>query len=442
MQRWIRNAALAASAVYLALGAVSCGSKRGAEKAGALNVAAFKGGYGLDFFEDAAKEFETERPGTRVKVWGNPRVWEQLRPLFVAGKPPDLTYPGWGMDHWPLVYENQLMPLDEALAGKPWSGDGKWADTFEPALLKLGQHDGKQWMLPYFYNINGWWYDKALFAKHGWTPPKTWSELLALCAKIKAAGIAPITYQGKYPYYALHGFLFPWVVSAGGIQAFDDMQNLKPGAWKSAAVIRAASMIRELADKGYFQSGSNGMSHTESQMEFVNGRAAMIPCGTWLNSEMREQLPKSGFEMAFFLPPTLDAGIGDPTNIDIGIEPWVVPSKGKNHGTAIDFYKYMTSLPKAKQFVERKGTLTAIKGSDEVKLPPFLVEPAAAFRASKAIWSVEYIQWYPKLGTASQNATAALLAGTVTPQEYAERLEAAAELARKDTETPRHTVTR
>ena len=99
-------------------------------------------------------------------------------------------------------------------------------------------------MLPYYFNVNGWWYDKVLFAQHGWTPPKTWSELLAVGAKIKAAGIAPLTYQGKYPYYMITGFLLPWAISAGGIQALDDAQNLVPGAWKSPAFLQAARMIK------------------------------------------------------------------------------------------------------------------------------------------------------------------------------------------------------
>jgi N-acetylglucosamine transport system substrate-binding protein len=405
-----------------------------------LEVAVFKGGYGIDFFQQAASEYEARHPGVKIKVWGDPRVWEKLRPRFVANTPPDLAYPGWGMDHWPLVYERQVLPWDEALAGKTYDQSGTWRDSFEPALLRLGQFDGKQWLMPYFFSMNGWWYNPDLFAKHGWVPPKTWSELLALCPKIKAAGIAPITYQGKYPYYMINGFLLPWAISAGGIQAFDDAQNLAPGAWKSPAFLRAARMIKELKDRGFFQDGAIGMSHTEAQQEFVLGRAAMIPCGTWLNSEMRNVMPP-GFKMRFFLPPVLDGG-KDPTNIDIGIEPWVVPTNGRQHALAIDFYKYLTSLPKAKQFVEEKGTLMAVKGSDAAKKPDFLEEPARAFAASKAVWSVEYTQWYPSMMQDHQNAMSALLNGDATPEQFVQRLEDAAEKVRRDKTLPRHRVVR
>lgn len=436
--------ALAAIALICLL-PTACGKREGTSSGtGAVTtveVALFQGGYGLDFFEKAAAEYEQKHPGVKIRVWGNPRVWEQLRPRFVAGDPPDLAWPGWGMDYWPLVYEKQVAPLDDALAGPPAEGGGTWRDTFEPSLLRLGQYEGKQYMLPYYYNIHGWWYDKVLFDKHGWKPPRTWSELLSLCAQIKAKGIAPITYQGKYPYYMITGFLLPWAVSAGGIQAVDAAQNLEPGAWKSPAFLQAARMIRELKDRGFFQEGANGMSHTEAQMEFISGRAAMIPCGTWLHSEMRKSLPP-GVQMTYFLPPVLDNGIGDPTNIAIGIEPWVVPTKGKNREHAIGFYKYLTSLTKAKQFVEEKGTLMSIRGSDAAKIPDYLQEPARAFRASKTVWSVEYIQWYPSLGKASQDAMAALLNGSVTPEEFVQRLEDAAEAVRKDSSIPKHRVLR
>src|SRR5688500_1526595 len=82
------------------------------ELKGNLEVAAFQGGYGIDFYQQAAKEFQEKNSGLSIKVTGDPRVWEQLRPRFIGGNPPDLVFPGWGMDHWALAEEGQLMALD------------------------------------------------------------------------------------------------------------------------------------------------------------------------------------------------------------------------------------------------------------------------------------------------------------------------------------------
>ena len=428
-----------------ALVAVGCGDSGPSEVkgptakggGGALEVQAFQGGYGIDFYQAAAKDYEKAHPGTTITVGGDPHVWETLRPRFVAGDPPDLAFPGWKMDHWALAEEEELMPLDAALDGPAEDGKGKWRDTFEPSLLKLGQMNGKQYVLPYYFNVLGWWYDPGVFKKHGWTPPRSYDELLTLAPKIRAAGMAPITYQGQYPYYMIEGMLMPWAFSIGGAKAVEDVQNLKPGAWKSPAVLRAVSMIAELNEKGFFQEGATALSHTQSQQGFVEGKAAMIPCGTWLYAEMKSTMPK-GAAMAYMLPPIVKGGAGDPSAVLIGIEPWMVPAKAKNPEGAVALYRYMTSLPVAKRFVQEKGTLMAIKGSDEGDLLPTLKAPNAAFKASKAVWADQFRAWYPSLETEAEGALTSLLNKETTPQAFCDRMEAAAEKVRADDSITKH----
>ena len=69
----------------------------------------------------------------------------------------------------------------------------------EPAAIdtikKLygGQFD----VLPYEYNIEGFWYNKKIFAAHGLTVPTTWPELVSDAAKLKAAGVLPLSASGQ-----------------------------------------------------------------------------------------------------------------------------------------------------------------------------------------------------------------------------------------------------
>jgi N-acetylglucosamine transport system substrate-binding protein len=409
----------------------------GGPKADKIEVVAFKGGYGIDFYEQAAKEFQEKNPGLNISVSGNARIWEELQPRLVAGDAPDLMFPGWGMDHWALAEEGQLMLLNKALDSAAYGGSGTWRDTFEPSILKLGEKDGMQYVLPYYFSLWGWWYDPGVFQKNGWTPPKTYPELLALCAKIKAKGIAPITFQGQYPYYMLQGMVLPWTQSIGGVKAVDDIQNLTPGAWKSPAVLQAVKMIAELRDKGYFQDGAVGLDHTTSQTNFLQGKAAMIPCGTWLESEMKSVTPP-GAQMRYMLTPLVPGGKGDPTAAVIEIEPWMIPAKAKHPEVAINLFKYMTSLPKAKQFVEQKSTLMAIKGSDQANLPETLKEPSRVFKGSKTVWSYLARQWYPEMEKEVEGALTSMLNKQITPEQFCDRCEAAAEKTRKDESIAKH----
>jgi len=419
---------------------VGCAKKQTAQKGQIqLEVASFQGGFGLDFFEYAAREYEKTHPNVKINLWGNPRVWEQLRPRFIKGNPPDLAWPGWGMDYWGLVAEGKVLPMDKYLETKAYGQDKKWIDTFDMRLLNKGKYEGHYYIMPYNQNVFGWWYNVDMFKQHGWQPPKTYDELLVLCEKIKKAGIAPITFQGRYPAYMLRGFLFPWAISEGGLQAFNDAQNLKPGAWKSPAFLKAANMVAELRDKGYFQKGAMGMSHTEAQMEFVLGRAAMIPCGTWLGSEMKDQLP-AGFHMAFINPPVIEGGKGDPTITSAGVETWIIPADGKNHDLAADFFKFMTSLDMAKQFVIKKNTLMAIKGSDDQELPPDLVGAAECAAKASALWDADYANWYQTMRKDVESAMAALLNKEKTPEQALAAMEKLAQATAKDSSIPKHRV--
>lgn len=404
-----------------------------------IEVAAFQGGYGIDRFQTAAEEWSKET-GNTAKVEGNPRIWEQLRPRFVSGDVPDVTWPGWGMDYWGLVYDNQLMDLNAALDTPAYGEkEGKWRDSFDSQLLKIGQYEGKQYMLPYHVNINGWWYNKKVFTENGWTPPKTWAEMIALNDRIKAKGLAPITFQGQYPFYMLYGFIYPWIISGGGMDAWLACSNLEPGAWKSPAVLEAARKVDELRKRGDFMKGSLGLDHTTSQLEFLKGKAVMIPCGTWLYSEMENVMP-AGTEIEFMLPPTLTGGKGDPTAVMVAIEPWVVPAKAKNPEGGIDYYKFLTSPAETKKFVEEKGTLMAVKVPEDAKYPPHLVKPAEVFNASQTKWQAEFRSWYKDFAQKAEDAMSELLGGKITPEQFCDKLEKAAEEVRNDSSIVKHKV--
>ena len=411
------------------------GAQRAGRNANSLEVRCFLGGYGIDFFEQAAREYEEAHPGVEIDLQGDPRIWEQLRPRFVAGAPPDLAYPGWGMDHYALIYDEQIIPWDSYLDDQ--MEDGRpWRESFKPEILEMGVYQGKVYLMPFFISLNGWWYNVEMFRENGWEPPRTYAELLVLGEKIKAKGIAPLTFQGQYPYYAVRGFLFPWAISLGGLEVFRDAQNLKPGAWNSPAMVKAAEMLDELRRRGLLQKGAIAMSHTEAQMEFVQGHAAMVPCGTWLHSEMKTTLPP-GFEMAYFLPPSAPNPQGDPSIVEIGVEPWIITRASPNPDLAADFFRYMTSLPKAKQFVREKGTLMALEGSDQTELPPHLIGPAAVLRDAKATWTPLYAKWYPDLETELRNAVNALMQGNITPRECMDRVERKAQETRDDPNIPK-----
>jgi N-acetylglucosamine transport system substrate-binding protein len=418
-----------------ALALAGCGKKQ----EDFVSIKVFKGGYGDDFFIEAGEEY-AKANGVAVKTEGDPRMWDRLRPDFVAGNPPDCAWPGWGMDYWGLVYDGQVEPMDEYLA-QPAYGEteGTWLETFDADLLKLGQFDGKQYLMPYHVNLNGWWYNKTVFDEHGWKPPVTFDELLALGPKMQAAGVAPLTFQGQYPYYMLYAFIYPWAISSGGLQAWNDCQGLVPGAWKSEHMLRAAKAVEQLRDAGFFLEGSLALDHIQSETQFLKGAAGMVPCGTWLYAEMENAWPQ-GVVAEFMLPPVFADGKGDPTTLMVAIEPFIIPSKAKHKRDGIEYFRYITSKDKARQFIEEKGTLMAIKGLEDADYPSHLERPAELFAQAKTKWHSEYRFWYPELAEEAEKAMSALLAGDIDAAEFCARLEAKAEETRNNPKIKKHTV--
>ena len=73
---------------------------------------------------------------------------------------------------------------------------------FKIARNAYGQtHDGDDALhsIPYQPSIFGFFYNKTLFTKAGIeSVPTTWEELDAACAKLKEAGITPITADDAY----------------------------------------------------------------------------------------------------------------------------------------------------------------------------------------------------------------------------------------------------
>lgn len=404
-----------------------------------MEVACFLGGYGIDFFEQCAREYEKMHPHVTINVWGNPRVWEQLIPRFASGTPPDLCWPGWGINKWSLVLNGQVYPMGEHLQQPAYGVDKKWIDTFVPSLLEVGRYDGHYYLLPHNLDTFGWWYNERLFEEHGWSPPRTYGQLLELCEAIKKEHIAPVTFAGRAPVYALWGFFFPWAISAGGIEVYNRAQNLEPGAWKDPAFLKAARCVMEMKRRGYFQGGLVGMSGTESQMEFLVGRAAMIPCGSWLHNEMKDVIP-SDFRMEFIRGPVFEEGVGDPTCMFGDGSDWLVPAKAKHPDVASDFFRYMTSPDKAREFLEQKGSLMCIADLGEVKVPSYMEKPLQFVNQAKSLWGIEYSVWYPELETEIQNAFIDFYCELLTPEEFVERVEKAATITREDPSIPKFKI--
>ncbi len=395
-----------------------------------LEVAVFEGGYGIDWHKDIARQYERLHPGIRVNLWGDPRVDEKIKPRILRRNPPDLA--NCSLPVWKLIVANKLYPLDEALDSPAYGQTISWRQSLIPGLLSHFQYQGRTYAMP--SNLSIWlgWYDRRLFRKHGWTAPRTWSEFTGLCEKIKAAGIGPVAFQGKYPTYAwstllaLYERLVPY-------ERWYALQDLKPGAFLDPEFVHAARLLQEMSTR-YFEPGAMAMTHTESQLEWVNGRAAIVFCGLWLKNEMKNAIPP-GFDMDSFPVPPVEGGKGDPRGVyGGGAENFFVFREAKHPREAADFLKFMVSKQAARSYIERLDTLSPVKGAtDGMEIPSDLRTAVQVEEHATRNFDDRLSGLYLDFGRNAMPAhLAALLEGKISPEEFSRRMEASVDEVRKN----------
>ncbi|MCA9836646.1 MAG: N-acetylglucosamine/diacetylchitobiose ABC transporter substrate-binding protein [Trueperaceae bacterium] len=402
----------------------------------------FSGGFGHEYIQYAADIFAQIHEGSTMSVEGIQRVGERLRPRIIAGDPPDvIDNSGAGnLDTAALVAEGELLDLAPLMSAPALDTPGKtFAETLFPGSQADGVFDGVQRYVNIAYTVFGIWHSKTLFEEKGWTYPTTWDEMLALSDNIKAAGIAPWTYQGKYPQYMQFGVLEPMVEKIGGPDVWKAVDNLEDGAWSHPAILTSLNNMKALYDNGYIMDGTEGLTHTESQAEWLQQKAAFLPCGTWLENEMRSITPE-GFDMVIEAVPADDAAKLHSVIASAG-EPFMVFANGKNPEAGMEFLRCLLSKESAKWFAQNVGSIMPVVGGAEgVELSSAMTSALSVVeQAGNDILSrPSYTTWYSDLNEEAKLSMGALLTGRATAEEFVERVQEVADDVKNDPDIPKY----
>ncbi len=399
----------------------------------------FSGGFGHDYIQFAADLFAKVHPGSQVTVEPIQGVAEKLRPRFVGGNPPDvIDNSGAGnLDFGALVSEGQLLDLAPLMAALALDTPGKTvAGTLFPGSQDGGVVDGVQYALNIAYSVAGIWYSSTLFKDKGWIYPKTWPQMLDMCETIKSSGIAPWAYQGKYPGYMIFGLLSGMIYKKGGVQPMIAIDNLADNAWRHDAVIKSIQEMYQLAENDYIMEGTEGLNHTESQAEWLKGNAAFIPCGIWLENEMKDMIPDN-FDMVIDQAP----GEGNACRAEGG-EPFIVPSKAKNTLAGLEYLRCIISKESSKYFAVNVSAMMPVFGGTEGVTISTGMQSAVAMAevcAGNVFPGMRYGGWYSDLGKEVNAKMGDLLTKRITPNEFIEAAQAMADKVKTDPEVTKFT---
>jgi N-acetylglucosamine transport system substrate-binding protein len=306
-----------------------------------------------------------------------------------------------------------------------------------PGSLDMFTYQGRTYALPIAYNAWVFWYSRSLFENHGWRVPETWGELEMLCEQMKAAGPAPIAFQGKYGVYS-SGYFWHLIQSCAGMDVFERIQAMDAEAFGEPGVVEAARLFQKLGTN-FFQRGSLSMSHTEAQTEFCLGRAGLVSCGLFFENEMRDVIP-AGFELGAFPMPPVEGGRGDARAIFAGpLDRFLCFADGPNPEIAMDLAGHMLSVENMTDFAGRFNTLSPIAEANErADLSPVMrsvrdmlkerpVRFCDALESYAQTWEIQY----------RRPLTDQLIRGSITPENYVEQLARGMQIVRDDPRTLR-----
>lgn len=335
-----------------------------------LKIAVGETGIGKEFMQYAIETFERRFPNVRFEALYSPAVNAILSAKIAADDDGDMYdlfmgTPLGGLTD--LAKEGKLENQDDLWKRKAYDSDKtlselSWQGIYEGSPREFG----RSYVLPFSATATGLFFDKTLFAEHGWNQnPRTWKEFLALCESIQAEGISPITFPGKSIGYLSYAFSGVWkqfelAEHRGRLPLFENTyRQYQLPYYLAEESVEMWGRIAELGRAGYFQQGLAGMSYVQAQDQVVQGKAAMVPSGIWIENEMKALAPKR-LEWGFMLAPYGDApGDSQWTRLTAGNGLYIWANRPElNKRWAKEFGVWMWNLDVQQVLVEKSGTLS------------------------------------------------------------------------------------
>ncbi len=289
----------------------------------------------IDFMQNVVNEYNSSQDRYNVKL--DTSGVDVVSASFVRGNPPDLMLANYNFEVARFVERCALSDLSDTAAAK--SAD---LATFGPLMAQYGECAGQISALPYSIMSSAVIYNKDIFAEHGLTVPRTWSELLDVANRLREAGIDPFyaTFKDEWTVgqgwfdYAIGGSIdvgkfFGKLHEAGdrvGPQSAASFQDL------------AAPMEKMLKLSVYTNRDAAARSYGDGNLAIAQGKAAMYLQGPWAFSEIAKSAPELNLG-TFPLPMTEDPkDLAVRVNIDLAL---MVPADAKNPKGARDFLEYL-----------------------------------------------------------------------------------------------------
>lgn len=329
---------------------------------------------GLDAVEAAFSEAHPEYNITWDNVFYNQGTdyFPQLQTALAGGDQPEVIMGNPGL-YPDLVEQGYVADLS----------DNEVIKSLNLPSGDLGDvsADGKIYGFPIDFKTWGVFYNKKIFAEVGIEEPKTYTELLDACQKIKDAGYDPWVHafgDAVFGDIEMRNYVWTEALACGDTDVFE---NLMTGE-------------KKLTDYSYFKDGLDTWAKRLQWMRddamtndqnaalevFTSGQAAMMYFGSWGIGDLESMIEGTDFEYGFFVEPIDDEGSAK-LNVQVD-QSFMVNPNAENYDIATEFMEYWVTEGAASWSEE--SWMPLLNGSVADSTPE-IVKTLAAIKASGEI---------------------------------------------------------
>jgi raffinose/stachyose/melibiose transport system substrate-binding protein len=253
-------------------------------------------------------------------------------------------------------------------------------------------------------------YNENMFKEAGVEVPKTLEEMEKVMDVFVKKGVTPIA-EAANDYPAQH-LMYLFALSKADPKWVNDFQAIRTPL-DTAPFVYAGQKLQEWVKKGYISKDSTGLKAPDMANLFETGKSPMVVTGTWYGAQFGAI---KNFKASQFLFPGNVISPASTGNI------WVVPKNAKNKNLAYDFIDITLSKDNQALFGNSGGLPIAAD-------PAMVTDPVGKIEVElfNKLVAQNGLGFYPDWPVPGYydvmlKATQAVIGGSVTPEEFAERL--------------------
>ncbi len=383
------------------------------------------------FFNNAIEAYTKAHPNVTInaEAVADEPYKAKIRVVMASGDVPDIYFT------WVGEFTRQFIRGGRVLDLSPYLAKPEWQGRFSQATLNAYRTDGKFYGIPLNLDAKFFMYNKTLFEKAGISaPPATWPQFEAVCDKLKAAKIQPISFGSQLAWATSH-YVGDFNAKLVPIAVRESDYLLKTPADKlftDPGYVQALEYYTSMLTKGWFNKTPNAFTHAVARAAFHAGRSSMLydelvsfgrAAGT--------KLEKDGWD--FFPMPAIPGGRGDQALLTGAPDGFVVSPKCKHPEVALDFLNFLTTRAQGAEYTRiTKRTSAVIGAVTSANASPQVLRGIDVINAAKGmvIWLDTDME--SRVGSAYLAGAQALMGGTETPAQVMAKVRAAALQAQKE----------